>query len=240
MDANRKRAGIAGLLFIVAAVTSIIGLLLYTPILHDPAYIAKASTSETQVLWGVFFEVLLAFSIIGTSVTLFLVLRKQNESMAIGTVCFRLLEATLIIIGILSLLTIVTLNHQFLKESHPITPAYLMTGKLLIAIHNWTFLYGPNLILGPSTFFTAYLLHRLKLVPRFITVTGIIGGPLISACAILVTFGLFAQLSFWGGVLAIPVFCYEMSLAAWLIAKGFNPPPAIASVPEIITRFGRD
>ena len=226
MNTNRNIAITIGVLFLLTEITSITGLILYDPILHDPQYIITGAANETRVLWGAFFEILLVFTQIGTAITLFPILKKYHESMAIGTVCFRLLEATIVIIGIMSLLAIVTLNHAFLEESNPNTSTYLMAGKLLLDIHNWTFLYGPNLILGPSTFMTSYLLYKSKLVPRFITFLGLVGGPLISVNALLVTFGVFSQLSAWGMMSAIPVFAYEVSLAVQLIAKGFNSPPA--------------
>jgi hypothetical protein len=191
-------------------------------------------------LWGAFFEVILAFANIGTAITLFPILKKYNESMALGTVGFRLLEAAIILIGVMSLLTIVTLNHGFLKETNPNASAYLTAGKLLIAAHNWTFLFGPNLVLGPSTFLTGYLLYKSALVPRFIAVLGLVGGALISTNALLVMLGIFLQISFFGAMMAAPVFVYEVSLAIWLLAKGFNS-PLIADDPSTkITQFGRD
>jgi len=226
MNSNRDRANAAGILFIGAAVASIIGLLLYDPILNDPNYIIGGTANETFILWGAFFEIILAFSVIGTSVTLFPVLKEYNESMALGTICFRVLEAVLISIGIISLLSLVTLSHEFTNTSD--TSSFLVAGKLLLSIHNWTFLYGPNLALGPSTLLTSYLLYKSKLVPRPIAVLGLVGGPLIFTCGLLVMFGAFLQISVWGALLAIPVFCYEMSLAVWLIAKGFRSAPVIA------------
>jgi hypothetical protein len=215
-------------LFILAAVTAIIGLALYGPILHDPDYIIKGPSNEVQVIWGAFLEIILAFSVIGISITMFPILKKYNESIAIGYVCFRLLEATIIIIGIMSLLSIVTLSQEFAKAVTPNASSFLTAGKLLVAVHDWTFLFGPNLALGPSTLMMSYFLYKLRLVPRFISVLGLVGGPLIFTCAVLVMFGVFLQISVWGALLAIPVFAYEMSLAVWLIVKGFNP-SAIAS-----------
>jgi hypothetical protein len=226
MKTNRSSAILAGVLFIIATVAAIIGALLYNPILKDPAYIINTTPHETSVLWGAFFEILTALAAIGTPLALYPVLKKYNERMALACVGFRLLEAGMIIIGIMSLLTIVTLNHEFLEESNPDTGTYLIVGKSLIALHDWTFLFGPNLLLGPSTLMTAYLLYQSKLVPRFISFLGLVGGPLISTCGILVLFGSFSQVSVWGGLLAIPVFLYEMILAIWLLVKGFSSPVA--------------
>ena len=222
MNANRDIAIMVGVLYILAAVTAIIGFALYQPILNDPLCIINGSSNDTQVVWGALNELILAFSIIGISVLMFPIINKENESLAIGYVCFRLLEAILIIIGIISLLSIVTLSQDFAKEVAPNTSSFLTAGNLLVTIHNWTFLLGPNLALGPSTLMMSYFLYDSKLVPRFISVLGLAGGFLILACALLVMFGIFLQVSTWGAILSIPVFAYEMSLAVWLIVKGFN------------------
>jgi len=222
MNTNRDIAIIVGVLYILAAVTAIIGFALYQPILNDPEYIIKDSVNETQVIWGAFNELILAFSVIAISVMMFPIINKENESIAIGYVCFRLLEAILIIIGIISLLSIVTLSQEFGKTVTPNVSSYLTAGKLLVTVHNWTFLLGPNLALGPSTLMMSYFLYDSKLVPRFISVLGLVGGSLIFSCALLVMFGVILQVSVWGAILAIPVFAYEMSLAVRLIVKGFN------------------
>jgi hypothetical protein len=222
MNSNRDIAILVGVLYILAAVTAIIGFALYQPILNDPEYIIKGSANETQVIWGAFNELILAFSVIGISVMMYPIVNKENESLAIGYICFRLLEAILIIIGLISLLSIVTLSQEFVLAAIPSSSSYLVAGKSLLILHNWTFLLGPNLALGPSTLMMSYFLYDTKLVPRFISVTGLVGGILILACALLVMFGIFLQVSGWGVILAIPVFIYEMSLAVWLIVKGFN------------------
>lgn len=92
----------------------------------------------------------------------------------------------------------------------------------MVAQHNWTFLFGPNLALGPSTTLLGYFWYTSRLVPRAIALLGLVGGPLIFISAVLVMFGVFDQVSTWGAILASPVFLYEMSLAVWLIVKGFN------------------
>ncbi|KAB1157979.1 DUF4386 domain-containing protein [Flavobacterium luteum] len=221
MNLIRKNAIIVGTLFILAAITAIIGLVLYQPILNDPNYIIKGSVNNIQVIWGAFFELILAFSVITISFMMYPILKMKNENIAIGYVCFRLLEATIIIIGIISLLSIITLNQDFSKVSNQNVASFLIAGKLLVAVHNWTFLFGPNFALGPSTLLMSYFLYQSKRVPRYISILGLIGGPLIFISAVLVMFGVFLQVSVWGTILAIPVFAYEMTLAIWLITKGF-------------------
>jgi hypothetical protein len=222
MEKHRISAIITGMLFLIAAVASILGLVSYESILNDPNYIINSTSNKTQIYWGAFFEIITAFAVIGTPIALFPILKEVNLSMAVATISFRLLEATIIIIGIISLLTIISLNQEFTKEVNPNTFTYLIAGKSLLAIHNWTFLFGPNLALGPSTLMTSYLLYKSKLVPRMIAILGIIGGPLIFLSALFVIFGFYKQISVIGTITALPVFFYEMSLAYWLIFKGFK------------------
>jgi hypothetical protein len=222
MDSNRKNEIIVGILFILAASAAIVGLALCQPVLSDAWYIIKGSANETQVIWGAFCELVLAFSIIGISIMMYPIINKENESIAIGYVCFRLLEAAIIIIGIISILSLVTLNQEIAKAVDPSVISFLTDGKLLIAVHNRTFLLGPNLALGASTLMMSYFLYISKLVPRFISLLGLIGGPLIFVCAVLVMFGVFLQISVWGVLLTIPLLAFEMTLALWLIIKGFN------------------
>jgi hypothetical protein len=230
MNTNRDIAIIVGVLYILAAITAIIGFALYQPILCDPEYIIKGSTNETRVIWGAFNELILAFSVIGISVMMFPIVNKENESIAIGYVSFRLLEAAIIITGIISLLSIVTLSQMFGTAKASDTSSYLTAGKLLVSVHNRTFLLGPNLALGPSTLLMSYFLFESKLVPRFISVLGFAGGSLIFTYAVLVMFSVFLQVSVWGAILAFPVFAYEMSLAVWLLVKGFNSSSVYSSL----------
>jgi hypothetical protein len=222
MRAHRKTAIVVGVLFILAAAAAIIGLALYGPVLHDPDYIIKGSASETQVIWGAFLEIVLAFSVICISIIMYPMLKKYNEILALGYVCFRLLEATMIVVGIMSLLSIVTLSQEFAKSAASNVSSFLVAGKLLVVVHDWTFLFGPNVALGASTLMMSYVLYKSRLVPRFIAVLGLVGGPLIFTSAMFVMFGLYLQTSAWGAIFALPVFAYEMTLAVWLIAKGFN------------------
>lgn len=77
-------------------------------------------------------------------------------------------------------------------------------------------------MLGVNTMMCSYLLYQTILVPRFIGVMGLAGATLILIAALLEMFGVILQISAWGAVLATPVALYEMTLAVWLIVKGFN------------------
>jgi hypothetical protein len=222
MNTNRKNARMIGVLFIVAAVTSIIGLILYDPILNGSDYLIHGAENEDRVILGALFELILACSAIGTCIMLFPYLRKHNESIALGYVCFRFFEAVIIVIGVVSVLSLLTLSQEFVHAVDPNVSSYQTSGTILLAVHDWTFILGPNFMLGVNTMMYSYLLYQSKLVPRFISVMGLSGASLIFIAALLEMFGVIQQISVWGAILAIPIAAYEMTLAVWLIVKGFN------------------
>lgn len=228
MPSSRRTATAAGVLYLVTHVTSIAALILYAPVLNHADYVLGAG-SDTRILIGALLEVVLAMAVIGTAVTLFPVVKRQNEGVALGYAGLRTLEAATIVVGIVSLLAVVTL-----RRNPPVAAddASLVTaGRALVAVHDWTFLFGPDFVLGTNTVLLAYLLYRSRLVPRFIPVLGLIGGPLVFASALGTLFGLYAQVSALGSALAVPVFAWELSLALWLIIKGFLPTSAGATEP---------
>jgi hypothetical protein len=216
---SRRIAIAAGVFYLVTHVTPVGALILYGPVLNSAGYIV-GSGPDTRVLLGAFFEVILAFAVVGTAVTLFPVVRRQNEGVALGYVGLRTLEAAIIVIGVVSLLAVVTLRQAGIAGTDQAT--LVTVGRALVAVHNWTFLVGPSFTSGANTVLMAYLMYRSGLVPRFIPVLGLVGGPLVFASATAVLFGLLGQYSVWPAIASLPEFAWELTLAFWLIAKGFN------------------
>lgn len=219
---QRQLAVAAGLCFLITHVTSIGAVALYAPVLNNADYIVSVGAgSDTQILWGAILEVLLALTVIGTGVALFPVAKKQNEGGALGYAALRTLEAGIIVVGVLPLLALVTLR-QFALTSSTDPATMIAIGKALMSFHNWTFILGPGLVCGTNTAVMAYLLYRSRYVPRFIPTLGLIGGPLIFALNAAQLFGIFVQVPAWAGIAVLPIFTWEVSLAIWLIVKGFK------------------
>ncbi|RJU00971.1 DUF4386 domain-containing protein [Arthrobacter frigidicola] len=223
MTSLRRTAAVAGVLFLITHVTSIAARLLYVPALGNPEYIT-GSGPESLVVLAAFLDVLLVVAIVGTGVALYPVVRRQNEGIALGYAALRTLEGAVITAGVVALLTLVTLR-QDLPQAGPET---LALGSALVAFNNWTFLVGPSFICGTNTLLLAYLLYRSGLVPRFIAVLGLVGGPLVFASGAAQMFGLYEQVSVWAAVTALPVFAWEVCLAVYLIARGFRSPAVAA------------
>jgi hypothetical protein len=218
VDPMRRTALIAGALYLITFLSAIPAVFLLAPILDNPNYIVSAG-SDTRVVFGSLLDLVNAAACIGTAVVLFPVLRRQHEAAALGFVTARVFEAAVIVIGVVSLLSIVTLR----QAAGDLDPAYLTTaGRSLVAVRDWTFLLGPGLIPGVNALLLGYLMYRSRLVPRGIPTLGLIGAPLLMASAIATMFGVNEQISVWSAIAVVPIFFWELSLGLWLTVKGFN------------------
>ncbi|OLS40765.1 DUF4386 domain-containing protein [Bacillus sp. MRMR6] len=226
---SKKSAKIVGVLFLLAAVTAVIGLNLYDPILKGPDYLITGSKHANQVIAGALMELMLVVSAVGTATTMFPLLRQYNETIALWHVCFRFLEAIIITVGVISVLSLLTLSQEFVAAAAPDPSSFHSSGIILKAIHDWTFMLGPLFMLGINTVMYSYIFYKTRLVPRFISILGMTGAASVFVCSLFVMFGVFPQISFWGAILAVPVAANEMILAVWLIVKGFNE-NAIATI----------
>jgi len=195
---------------------------LYDSVLNDVDYIVGAG-ADANVILGAFLEVLIAIAIIGTAVTLFPLLKRQNEGFALGYVAARIFESTMIVVGIIGLLSVVTLRQEFAGVAGAEAASLVEDGRSLVAIHDWTFLLGPGLMPGLNDIMLGYLLYASRLVPRALALLGIVAGPVHFASFVAVLFGVIEAGSMWQGIASIPVAAFEVILGIWLIVKGFNP-----------------
>jgi Domain of unknown function (DUF4386) len=218
---DQKRARVFGVLYLITYVTSIPALALYQPVLDHPvAYVAGAG-HDTQVLVGALLELLLIIANIGTAVVIFPIVRRMNEDLALGYVTARIVECTFILVGILSVLGIVTLRNEVAGPSEG-TVAYT-----LAAIKDWTFLLGPGWVVGwGNGLILGYLMYRSELVPRQAAWLGLIGGPLliVTGTAIMFTGNDPSDaLRSLQGLATIPEFLWELFLGVYCTFKGFRP-----------------
>ena len=214
-------ARVTGVLFLITFITSIPALFVfYAPVLDDPRYIVGAG-ADTSVSLGAFLELILIIANIGTAVVLFPILRRQNEIFALGYVTARIVECVFIAVGILSLLSVVTLRQEVAAGAD--AGSLVAVGAALVALHDWTFLLGPGFVVGVGNgLMLGYLMYRSALVPRGMAVLGLIGGPLVCASGIAILFGVFEAGEVWQAIATIPEFFWELSLGIWLTVKGFN------------------
>jgi len=168
--------------------------------------------------------VILAIAGIGTAVTLFPILKRQNEGVALGYVRTRVVECTIVVVGIISVLSVVTLRQDLAGAAGANAASLETVGTSLVAVKDWTFLFGLGFCAGIGNgILLGYLMYSSRLVPRYLAVLGLVGGPLAVASATATLFGLYEQVSVWASIAIIPEFHWELSLGIWLIVKGSNP-----------------
>jgi hypothetical protein len=226
MSSTRKTALVAGIFYLITFI-SIPTLALYGPIKNHQDWIL-GSGSHTAVLVGGFLEVIVALAGIGTAVTLYPVVKRQNEGAALGFVTARVLEAAMIFTGVISLLSLVTLRQDLGGAAGPNAAALVTTGAAHVAIYNWTFLLSQSLMPAFNALLLGSLLYKSRLVPRVIPVIGLIGAPFLICTVIATLFGGFKLGS--PEFAALPVAAWELSLGVWLVVKGFRPSPITAAM----------
>jgi hypothetical protein len=227
-DAQRRTALIAGVFFAITFVTSIPALILYQPLLKHTSFIF-GSGARAGVALGATLEVFLAISGIATAVVLYPIIKRQSQSISLGYVASRTLESTVIVIGIVSVLAVVTLRHDVGGTGAANPASLVLVERSLVAIHDWTFLLGPGFCAGfGNGVLLGYLMYKSGLVPRGMAMLGLIGGPLIFASGIAILFGAFKNGSPAANLAALPEIAWEASLTIYLIVKGFRPSPILA------------
>ena len=226
-------ARLTGVLFLITYITSIPAFFVfYAPVLHDPGYITGAGP-DTSVLVGAFLELLLIIANIGTAVALFPVLKRQNEVLALGFVTARIVESAFIAVGILSLVTVVTLRQEAAGAD---AASLTLIGQALVALHDWTFLLGPGFVVGVGNgLILGYLMYRTGLVPRPMAMLGLIAGALLCASGVAVLLGVLQQGGAVRTVASMPEFFWELALGIYLTVKGFRPSAAASELARTAT-----
>lgn len=218
MSALRKTSLIVGVLYLLTFV-SIPTLALYSA-LHLPNYILGTGT-ETPVIIGCVLEIIVALACIGSAVALYPILKNQNEGLAMGLVCSRVLEAGTIFAGVCFLLTVVTL-----RQTGVGTEA-LIVSHMLVTMYDRVFLIGQSFMPAVNDILLGFLLYQSRLVPRSLAVIGLTGGLVLIVGDGSVLFGLIGQHAPITSLFAVPVALFEFSLGIWLVIKGFNSPPIV-------------
>jgi hypothetical protein len=211
MTASRKTSLAAGILYLLTFI-SIPTLSLYYEI-HQPTFITSSAPSSEVVIGGML-ELLMALFCIGTAIVLYPVLKKQNETLALGFVAARVLEAALIFAGVAALLTVLQLRTLG-------TEATVMS-RGLVVLYDRLFLISQSFIPAINGLLLGSLLYQSRLVPRLLPIVGIIGAFTLVAGDVAVLFGLFDQRAPEIAMTAIPIALWEFSLGVYLVLKGFK------------------
>jgi hypothetical protein len=169
---------------------------------------------------GVLFMLIAATSIAGIPIVMFPILRKHNESLALGYVGARIFEAFFFVVFAILLTIILSLSQEFVNAVDPVASYFQTTGTLLIAVNDWSAIL-LDFPFGLSVLMLNYLLYASKLIPRWLSVWGLIGGSLTMVVGLVGLFGDTSIIEFATYLMA-PIALQEMVFAVWLIGKGFN------------------
>jgi Domain of unknown function (DUF4386) len=222
-DTGRNNARAGGIFYLLTFAASLPAFVLLNPILKDPGFITGAS-HDTQVMVACLFDFITALAGIGSAVAVFPIARRASESLALGFVMSRMLEAAVIMIGVLALLTVVVLRQDLVGTAAD-PSALTTTGHALIAGHNWSFLFGPGFMASVNAVLFGTLLYRSRLVPRIIPTIGLIGAPLLLTANLFTLFGHNTQTGAWTMLATIPVAAWELSVGFYMTFKGFKRNP---------------
>jgi len=211
MIASRKTSLAAGILYLLTFI-SIPTLSLYSEI-HQPNFILSSAPSNDVVLGGIL-ELLMALACIGTAIVLYPVLKKQNETLALGFVAARVLEAALIFAGVAALLTVLQMR-SLGAEAQGMSRGFVM-------LYDRLFLISQSFIPAVNGLLLGFLLFQSRLVPRILPIIGIFGAFTLAAGDVAVLYGVYDQHAPMAGISAIPIALWEFSLGIYLVVKGLK------------------
>jgi hypothetical protein len=224
-------ARIVGASFLFSNVTFLLGAFVFLePILSAPDYLTLAAANRSQVIFGALLELANGVAYLAIAALIFAILRRRFPSMAIGYVGFRIIEFVMQTLSDLGPLALVTLSEEFVGAGAADASSFQAAGTLLLAQRSWAFqMVSITLGLGALLLYT--MLYRSKLIPRFISVWGLIGAITVLTTTMLDIFALSVGPAI-GLVLGLPMLLNELFLGVWLIIKGFNPSPIVSGSAE--------
>ena len=223
-DPTRRAATIVGWLFVLTYVTSIIPKVALYPPLFDGNYITGPG-QDTRVLWGAFSEAILIIANIGTATAMYTVIKHRYPNLGLSFIAARIMESVFIGVGILSVLTVVTLRQDYAGTDSASAAGLSVVGDAFLTLQQWTFNLGPAFVVGVGNgLVLGFIMYRTGLVPRRLAVLGLIGGPLIVATGSAAILGLIEPGGAVQQLSAAPEFFWELGLGIYLIVKGFRTP----------------
>lgn len=214
MTSSRRTSLTVGLLYLLTFV-SIPTIAIYGQV-KETSYVLS-SGPDTSIIFGGILEIIVALAGIATAVTLFPILKKQREELALGLVAARILESATTFVGVAFILSIVTLRQDGAGADA------LVISKALVALYHRIFLLGQSFMPAICDILLGLLLYKSRLVPRTLSLIGIVGGPILLIGYFAVMFGFVGRLAPLAAISAVPVALFEFSLGLWLTFKGFNP-----------------
>jgi len=226
MNSNRKAAIIVGVLYIVATVAGVLSLAPLASLQDGPDILTNIAENENQLIMVAFLELIMAVAVAGVAFMIYPILKQNTdteikEGLALWYVGTRITEGATFVVGVLVTLSLLSLSQEFIKAGAPDASYFQTGGTVLIAASNYAWMLGQS-VFCIGVLMLNYLLYQSRRIPRWLSVWGFIGAPLmlVAGFLLLVEGDPNSPLS---TVLYAPLALQEMVFALWLIVKGFNP-----------------
>ena len=230
----RKTARLFGWLFIGTFITSIAAKILFVNGVggsFSELRFIPGAVSENSVYLGAVLEFGVILTNIATAVVIYPIVKRQSEVLALGYVTARIMESAFILVGIMSIISIVSVSDALVGATGAEAAALAVQGNSLAATYDWAFLFGPGLVVGIGNgLILGYLMYRSGLVPRRMAMFGLVGGPLLILSFGLILFGVYENGSGPAFLLAMPEIVWEASIGIYAAWKGFRPSPITKTV----------
>ena len=215
----RNIARVVGMLFIIGTVAGVGSFVGMGP-LSASDYLVNVAANETKVRAGALLVLIMGIALAPVPVLLYPILKKYNESLALGYVVFRTFEVVTDLGISISWLMLLTLSKEFVQAGAPAGSYYQTLGTLLKAAGEWM---DPVLVIvfSISAVILNYVFYKSKLIPSWLSGWGFVGAVLHLAEGVFAFIGL-PEISVFGVPVFLPIALQEMVYAVWLIVKGFN------------------
>src|SRR3954452_5277855 len=232
----RRTGRIFGWLFIGTFVTSIPARLLFIDGLGaswtDMRFVA-GDASSASLKWGAVLEFGLIVTQIGTALVIYPLVRRQSETISLGYVTARIMESVFAAIGLISIISIVSVADALVGAGGAQATALDTQGDTLAQSYDWAFRWGPGLVAGIGNgLLLGYLMYRSALVPPRMALLGLIGGPVLILSFLLQLIGVYKNGEGPSGLFTLPEAAWELSLGIYCAWKGFRLSSPIAKAPH--------
>ena len=223
MKTYRKTASLVGLFFIIGTVAGVLSMVFLGSFMDTPEYLDRIAADESKVVIGALLILTMGFALTMVPVLLYPIFRKYNGTLALGAVVFRgALEAVVYMMQAVIWLLLLMVSQEFNTASSADLPLLQHLGNLLMNADSWV-AHILSIVFSLGALMIYWVFYRTKLIPRWLSVWGLVGGLLYFVAPMVGLFGMD-----WG-FLMLPLALQEMVLALWLIIKGFDS-TAIASL----------
>jgi len=216
----KKNAIAIGILFIIATAFLFVGDSFYGPVLDTPDYLQVAYPNRISAVIGMLIEFSCILAIPLIPVFAYPVLRKHSETLALAYVVFRLFEAVLFVLVDITKLALIKVSQLYLTAESSTVAMIESVGATIQGWNEWAWVFYV-LIFGFGALIFYVALYQSKLLPRWISVWGLIAIVMMMTSALLAMFGVELPDAIFG-LLVVPIGVQEMVMAVWLIVKGFN------------------